>query len=281
MNKIKLVCDSLSDIPKSLIDKYNIHMVPLTVIFDNKEYIDGVDLSKQEFYKVLRNSEVVPKTSQCTYMQFLNVFKKYIDEGKTIIYIGGSSSLSGTLQSATMAKNDLDGEIHIFDTKNVSIGSSCLVLSAAEMINKGCDVLSIISHLENIKSNIKTFFTVDTLEYLKRGGRVSFTKATIGNMLNIKPIFSIEDGVINSVDQARGKKQVLNKIINNIKEQIGNDLSKKRVIVAYGDNESDLELFKSRLESEFKLGDLIIENIGSSICSHTGPGVMGIACSDI
>lgn len=281
MKNIKLICDSLSDIPKDLINKYNIEMVPLTVIFNDKEDVDGVDLSKMEFYKLLRNSKSIPKTSQCTYIQFLNVFKQYIDKYETILYIGGSSLLSGTLQSATMAKNDLDGDIHIFDTESVSIGSACLVLAAADMIQKGFEVLDIISRLEYLKSNIKTFFTVDTLDYLKKGGRVSLTKATIGNMLNIKPIFSIEDGVINCIEQVRGKKQVLNKIISNIKEKVGTDLSEKRIILAYGDNENEINSFKEKLESELIIGELIIENIGSCISSHTGPEVIGIACCDI
>lgn len=281
MSNIKLVCDSLSDIPKELINKYDIHVVPLTVIFDNKEYIDGIDLSKEEFYKILRNSENMPKTSQCTYIQFLDTFKKYISQGKDILYIGGSSAASGTLQSATMAKNDLDGEIHIFDTKSLSIGSACFVLSAAEMIEKGETIPNIINHLQGIKKSIKIFFTVDTLDYLQKGGRLSLAKATIGNMLNIKPILSIEEGIVKPVGQVRGKKQVLNKIINIIKENIGNDLSNKRVILTYGDNKLELSLFKEKIEEEFELSEIIVENVSSSICSHTGPGIIGIVCCDI
>lgn len=281
MSNIKLVCDSLSDIPKELINKYDIHVVPLTVIFDNKEYIDGIDLSKEEFYKILRNSENMPKTSQCTYIQFLDTFKKYISQGKDILYIGGSSAASGTLQSATMAKNDLDGEIHIFDTKSLSIGSACFVLSAAEMIEKGETIPNIINHLQEIKKSIKIFFTVDTLDYLQKGGRLSLAKATIGNMLNIKPILSIEEGIVKPVGQVRGKKQVLNKIINIIKENIGNDLSNKRVILTYGDNKLELSLFKEKIEEEFELSEIIVENVSSSICSHTGPGIIGIVCCDI
>lgn len=281
MNNIKLVCDSLSDVPKDLIDKYDIHVVPLTVIFDNKEYIDGVDLSKEDFYKMLRNSENMPKTSQCTYIQFLDVFKKYINQDKDVLYIGGSSTVSGTLQSAIMAKNDLEGEIHIFDTKNLSIGSACFVLAAAEMIKNGEAISNIINHLEKIKQSIKIFFTVDTLDYLQKGGRMSLAKATIGNMLSIKPIISIEEGFVKPIGQVRGKKQVLNKIINIIKEDIGNDLSKKRVIITCGDNNLELSSFKDKIEEEFNTSSIIVEHVGSSICAHTGPGIIGIVCSDI
>lgn len=281
MNNIKLVCDSLSDIPKELIDKYDIQVVPLTVIFDEKEYIDGIDISKEKFYKMLRSSEDIPKTSQCTYIQFRDIFKKYVSQGSDILYIGGSSSASGTLQSATMARNDLDGNIYIFDTKNLSIGSGCLVLSAAEMIAKGENIINIIAHLDKIKESVKIFFTVDNLDYLQKGGRISLAKATIGNMLNIKPILSVEEGLVKPVEQVRGKKQVLSKILNLIKENIGTDLSKKRVLLTYGDNKAEIVIFKEKIEKEFIVGEIIIENVSSSICSHTGPGIIGIACCDI
>ncbi|WP_250675617.1 DegV family protein [Paraclostridium ghonii] len=281
MSNIKLVCDSLSDIPKELIDKYDIHVVPLTVIFDEKEYIDGIDLSKEEFYKMLRNSENMPKTSQCTYIQFRDTFKKYLSQGKDILYIGGSSLASGTLQSATMAKNDLEGNIYIFDTKSLSIGGGSFALSASEMIAKEESIENIINHLEKIKESLKIFFTVDSLDYLQKGGRLSLAKATIGNMLNIKPILSIEEGTIKPIGQVRGKKQVLSKITNLIKESIGTDLRNKRVMLTYGDNKADIDSFKEKIEKEFIVDEIIIENVSSSICSHTGPGIIGIVCCDI
>ncbi len=278
MNKIKLICDSLSDIPKELLETYDIHEVPLTVIFDGKEYIDGIDLSKEEFYKMLRNSENMPKTSQCTYIQFRDVFKKYLNEDKDILYIGGSSTASGTLQSAMMAKNDLEGNIYIIDTQNLSIGSGCFLLSAAEMIEKNKNIEDIVDHLEKIKNNIEVLFTVDTLDYLQKGGRISLAKATIGNMLNIKPILSIQDGLVKPVNQVRGKKQVVSKIIALIKEKFGEDLSDKRIILGYGDNESEIISVEEKLKSEFNISEILTVNVSSCICAHTGPGIIGIAC---
>lgn len=278
MNKIKLICDSLSDIPKELLETYDIHEVPLTVIFDGKEYIDGIDLSKEEFYKMLRNSENMPKTSQCTYIQFRDAFKKYLNEDKDILYIGGSSTASGTLQSAMMAKNDLEGNIYIIDTQNLSIGSGCFLLSAAEMIEKNKNIEEIVDHLEKLKNNIEVLFTVDTLDYLQKGGRISLAKATIGNMLNIKPILSIQDGLVKPVNQVRGKKQVVIKIIALIKEKFGEDLSDKRIILGYGDNESEIISVEEKLKSEFNISEILTVNVSSCICAHTGPGIIGIAC---
>ena len=280
MNNIKLICDSLSDIPKELIDKYDIHVVPLTVIFGGKEYIDGIDLSKQEFYKMLRSSEDMPKTSQCTYIQFRDVFKRYLNEGNDILYIGGSSVASGTFQSAMMAKNDLDGNIYMIDTQNLSIGSGCLLLSAAEMLERKVDIKDILNHLENLKESVKVLFTVDTLEYLQKGGRISLAKATIGNMLNIKPILAIEEGLVKPINQVRGKKQVVSKILSLIKENFGEDLIKKRIILGFGDNDKEFNSFVERLKEEFKVGEIISVNVSTCICAHSGPGIIGIACCD-
>jgi DegV family protein with EDD domain len=280
MNNIKLICDSLSDIPNELIYKYDIHVVPLTVIFDGKEYIDGINLSKKEFYKMLRSSENMPKTSQCTYIQFKDVFEKYLNEGKDILYIGGSSAASGTFQSAMMAKNDLDGNIYMVDTQSLSIGSGCFLLSAASMIERKEDIKDILNHLESLKESIKVLFTVDTLDYLQKGGRISLAKATIGNMLNIKPILAVEGGLVKPVNQVRGKKQVMSKMISLIKESFGEDLSNKNIILGFGDNDRELDSFIEKLKEELSIEEVIKVNISTCICAHSGPGTLGIACCD-
>jgi DegV family protein with EDD domain len=281
MDNIKIICDSLSDIPMELIEKYDIEVVPLSITFNEKEYIDGIDLTKVEFYKMLRANDKLPKTSQVTYMAFKNIFEKYISQNRQIIYIGGSSKTSGTYQSAVMAKNDIkQGSINTFDSLSLSIGIGCMVLIAAKLAKEGKKVEEILNHLKNLRSNASLFFTVETLDYLQKGGRISLSKATIGNMLNIKPILCLEDGLIKPIFQVRGKKQVINKIVDIIKEQHGEDLSKKQVIVGCGDRDIDLEALKKKLNEEFKLEELLEVNLGSCICAHTGPGVLGIACCD-
>ncbi|MEG1312254.1 MAG: DegV family protein [Romboutsia sp.] len=280
MNNIKIICDSLTDIPTELIEKYDIDIVPLSVIFNDKEYIDGIDITKDEFYKMLRDNESLPKTSQVTYMSFKKVFEKYIKENKSVLYIGGSSNLSGTYQSAVMAKNDIEGEIYTFDSLSASIGGACIVLSAAKLVKEDKDINEILSHLEKLRNSISVFFTVDTLEYLQKGGRISLAKATIGNMLSIKPVISLEDGLVKPLAQARGKKQVIGKIVDLIKENHSQDLTNKRIIIGCGDNNQDLDLLKKKIMEELKIGDLIFVNIGSCICAHTGPSVVGIACCD-
>ena len=176
---IKILCDSITDLPVEIIDKYNVDVVPLTVIFNENEYLDGIDITSKDFYKVLRENETLPKTSQATYAQFVKFFEKYKDD--EVLYLSGSSAASGTYQSSLLAKNDLDSKITIFDTLNLSIGSGALVIKACEMVEEGLSVEEIVKNLENIKNNVGVFFSVDTLEYLKRGGRISSTKAALGN----------------------------------------------------------------------------------------------------
>ena len=273
---IKILCDSISDLPVEIIDKYNIDVVPLTVICNENEYLDGVDISNKDFYKLLRENETLPKTSQATYAQFVKFFEKYKDD--EVLYLSGSSAASGTYQSSLLAKNDLDSKITIFDTFNLSIGSGALVIKACEMVEEGLSVEEIVTNLEKIKNNVGVFFSVDTLEYLKRGGRISSTKAALGNLLNIKPILTVSDGLVVQKSQVRGKKQTFTNLVNCLVEKFGNDLSDKTIFLGYTDNNDDLETLKKTLLNNTNAKNIYNVNIGCVICSHSGPGVIGISC---
>ncbi len=273
---IKIICDSMSDIPNEIIEKYDIEVVPLTVIFNHVEYIDGIDIDNKEFYKMLRESESMPKTSQATYSQFRDIFEKYKDE--EVLYIGGSSSASGTYQSAVLAKNDGFENVHVFDTQNLSIGSALFVIKACEMREKGYSIEEIMNNLDLLKGTEQLFGSVDTLEYLKRGGRISSTTAMLGNLLSIKPILFVENGLVSQKSQVRGKKHVYSALVNSIADAYNNDLENRTIIVACGDNEKDLDALKNHLIEQYKIKDLYCANMGAAICSHTGPGVIAISC---
>ena len=274
---IKIICDSISDLPIEIIEKYNIDIVPLTVIFDNKEYLAGETLTTKEFYKILRDTDIMPKTSQATYVQFKSAFEKY-DENTEIIYIAGSSTASGTYQSAILAKNDGHANVSIFDTQNLSIGSALFVIKACEMVENGCSIEEIILSLEKLKNDVEVVFSVDTLEYLKMGGRISSTKAALGNLLSIKPILEVKDGLVVQKSQVRGKKQIYSTLAKTIVEKFGKDLKSRTIIIGCGDNIEDLEIMKESLEKEAEISNVYFVNIGCVVCSHSGPGVMGISC---
>ncbi len=273
---IKIICDSISDLPNEIIDKYDIDIVPLTVIFNNIEYTDRENLTKEDFYKMLRESDNMPTTSQATYVQFKSVFEKYSDD--EVLYICGSSIASGTYQSAMLAKNDGHDNVYIFDTENLSVGSALFVIKACEMRNDNYSINEILSTLEQYKDKSRVYFSVDTLDYLKKGGRISGTKANIGNLLSIKPILEVKDGLVAQKSQVRGKKHIYSSLIKLITSEFGNDLSDKKIIIGCGDNSSDLDILKETLYNETKVKDVHFVTIGCVICSHCGPGILGISC---
>lgn len=276
MDNIKIVCDSLCDVNKEYLEKYDIDMVPLTLILDGKEYRDGIDMQAEEFYKILRDENAYPKTSQATYAQFKEVFEKYTKEGKTILYISGSAVATGTCQSAIMAKNDTEGEIYIYDTNNLTFGAGFFVVKAAEMINEGKTINEVFKVLDEIKEKYILMFSVDTLEYLKKGGRISSTKATVGSLLNIKPILEVKDGLVSQVGQVRGKKNVLNKMIECVKERLGDDLEQDEVYIGYSDDPKETEKLTEMAKEIFKPKKIGYFVVGTCIGAHSGPGVGGI-----
>ena len=274
---IKIVCDSISDLPQEILDKYNVDIVPLTVIFNNTEYLAGENLTTKDFYKMLRESDSMPKTSQATYVQFKSVFEKY-DADTEVIYISGSSIASGTYQSAMLAKNDGHDNVFIFDTENLSIGSTLFVIKACEMVEMGYSAKEILSTLEKYKNNVEVAFSVDTLEYLKMGGRISSTKAALGNLLSIKPILEVKNGLVSQKSQVRGKKQIYSTLAKTIVNRFGKNLKDNTIIIGCGDNEEDFEIMKNALEKEAEVKNIYFVNIGCVVCSHSGPGIIGISC---
>lgn len=278
MSKIKIICDSLCDLDKSIVEQNDIEMIPLTVIIEDKEYRDGIDISKDDFYKKLRNENVYPKTSQVTYGQFKEVFEKYNEEGTSILYIAASSSATGTCQSAIMAKNDIDGDIRVFDSQQVCYGIARFVIEAVKLRDEGKNIDEIVEALEEMKDKVFVMFCTDTLEYLKKGGRISSTKAAIGNILNIKPILYVKDGLVSQLSQVRGKKNLVSKMIELAKDECG-DLAGQTAYVGYTDNDEDeINKFIDCIKEELHPDNIELFQIGTGIGTHSGPGAMGMIC---
>lgn len=280
--KIKLICDSLCDIPKEIQDKEYLDIVPLTIIFNDKEYKDGVDISKEKYYEVLKSYKEIPKTSQATYIQFSEIFNKYIDEGYKIVCINGSSKSSGTYQSAMLARSDMGekaNDIYIFDTLSLSLGIGQFVIKACYLIEEGLTPDSIIKELDSIRDSVMLFFAPKTLDYLKKSGRVSVATAIIGNILNLVPIFSFPNGEANLEEKVRGSKNLASKLVDMILEKNNGDLSDKVVTIGYGDNFKDFEKLEKEVQNRIKAKKVFITRGGACICSHTGPDILAISCS--
>lgn len=278
--KIKLICDSMCDIPEEINNKEFVEMIPLTITIDGKEYKDGVDFTKEEFYDILKNGKNLPKTSQITYVDFKNVFEKYIKEGYDIICITGSSKTSGTFQSANLAKADVGGNIYIFDSLFLSLGSGQYVIKTSELIEEGkLDASQIVQELENLRESVNLLFVPFTLEYLKQSGRLPSAVSFVGNMLSIKPICTMENGKNKIISKVRGTKQIASKLVDMILQINNGNVEDKIITIGYGSNEADFKKLQEEVSKKIKAKKLYITRGGSCICAHTGPEILAISSS--
>ena len=274
--KTRIIVDSTADLMPEY--KERVSVVPLTVHFGDQEYIDGVTIDHKTFYEKLVESDVLPTTSQATPDAFMKEFDKVKEAGESAVVITVSSKLSGTYQSATIAASEYEN-IYIVDSGTAAMGSGILVELAFELLDSGMSAEEIAKTLEEEKKKIIIVALVDTLEYLKKGGRVSKTVAFAGSVLNIKPVLSVVDGEINMLGKARGSKMGNNLLVQEIEKAGGIDFAKP-VMLGYS-GLSDALLLKYIEDSkhiwEGNLDEVRYTTIGSVIGTHAGPGAVIIA----
>ncbi|MFD3158468.1 DegV family protein [Haloimpatiens sp. FM7330] len=275
MNKIALITDSLSDVKKEIVDKYNIKILPLKIIYKNKEYQDKVDITPQEVYDKM--SEEVPTTSLPSMEEINSLFNNLEKEGYThAIAISVSSALSGTYNAIKLISDEFSKiKTHVFDSKLISMGEGSIVEKCAELINNGETFEKIITLLPKIKNTVHLYYIVDTLEYLKKGGRIGKVSGTIGQLLNIKPIISVgEDGKYYTHTKVRGKKQAINKLLD-LTQDILNKCKCKAYIMHGGAPDECKKMFEkfSKLPN---ITSIDTGEISPAAGVHTGPGLLGI-----
>ena len=220
--RVRIIVDSTADLAPEL--KNRVDVVPLTVHFDSEEYIDGVTITHEDFYNKLVESDVLPSTSQATPASFDKVFQEVEAAGDSAVVITVASQLSGTCQSARIAAEDYDN-IYVVDSGSVTLGAGILAEYARRCADEGMDAARIADLLETKKDDICLIAMLDTLEYLKKGGRISAAVAFAGGLLNIKPVINVKDGVINMLGKARGSKQGSNLLMQEIGKAGGIDFS--------------------------------------------------------
>lgn len=278
MAKIRIVTDSTADIPRTM--QEGLTIVPLKVHFGEKTYLDGITIQADEFYDKLTKSEQLPTTSQPSPQEFVNAYRQIQEEAGDDVHILSfhlSSSLSGTFQSAKLAQDMLAEEIDItvIDTKKASYGIGMLVAQVQEAINLGRSKEECIALAEQLIDNIATFFMVDTLEYLQKGGRIGRASAVLGSLLNIKPILSLnEEGVVYPLDKVRGSKKAIKRIIQAIREFTeGYDL---QLAICHAQAIEQAEELKRNLIEEFSVENVLLTDIGPVIGTHVGPKTLGV-----
>ncbi|MPW24602.1 DegV family EDD domain-containing protein [Alkalibaculum sp. M08DMB] len=273
---IRIVTDSASDLNIDIEKKYNIEIVPLTVNFDSQSYKDRVEITSEEFFNKLDESKVIPSTSQVNPKEFEDVFKSIIDEGDEILGIFLSSHLSGTYNAALIAKDMLkSNQITIIDSQMVSLSEGLLVYKAAVMASQGKSVNDIVEYINQVKESLKTIIVVDTLDYLRKGGRLTASQAFIGGILNLKPILTMSQGKLVPLNKVRGRKKTLQWINNWLKEN-NVDLTDKTIYIVHARDEKYLEELETMLIEEFGVKDIIKSEVGAIVGTHSGPGAIGM-----
>lgn len=276
--KIRLVVDSSSDLPRDFIQSNNIKVLPLTVIFDKKEYKDGIDINPTEFYTMLKNSVNMPTTSQVTPKAFIEAFKEILSIGDEILCITIGSNASGTCQSALLAQKDMKSDaISILDSNCLCMGAGYIIMMANALIKKGLTREEIISRLKPYTDNkIEHLFCVDTIEYLKKGGRIRASKAFVAEILNIKPILNVKDALTQPIGKVRGHKKIIPYYLTHMENTMDLDAN-PFLCVAHSQDREFAEEFIEAFKDKFKWDKPIyISEIGASVGTHAGPGVLAI-----
>lgn len=273
---IKIITDSTSELDKNIQKKYGIEVIPLHIIFGEKEYVDGVDISKKEFFEKLEKSSELPKTNQINEYQFVEAFDKYKQDTLLVILI--SSELSGTYNSALQAKKATNNDIHIIDSRNVSFGLGAIVIETAKFIASSGenDIDKIINHINMLIEKARVVAVVDTLRYLKAGGRLSSFGALLGGIFNIKPIIEVVGGKVISTGKARGTKNAF-VIMKQKYDQRNKDYS---IYLSSANSQQKIEeLMNFDTELKDTKKECILE-IGCTVGVHSGPGAVGVIYFD-
>lgn len=276
---VKFIVDSACDILPEEAKELGIIHLPLKVLFGENEYADSVDLSHEEFYEKLVESDVLPKTSQVPPADFEDAYRKVTEENNEAVVITVSGKLSGTYQSAMIAREDFEGKVFVVDSENVAIGERILVYRGLEYAKMGLKASEIADKLNEDKKKIRLMALLDTLEYLKKGGRISSAVAFAGGLLSIKPVVAVENGEVSLIGKARGSKQGNNLLRELVAKSKGIDFEKPFSLAYSGLSD---KLLKKYIEDSAELWkghteNLPIYTIGCAIGTHVGPGAIAVA----
>lgn len=277
MANITIITDSASDISQN--NNKGVTVLPMTITFGEENYEDGVSLTPDNFYMKLIESSALPKTSQVSPYAFGQAYENALKSADYVIVITLSSKLSGTYQSACIAADDYDGRVFVIDSENVTVGEQILIDYALSLIDKGIEVNTIVSQLNTMKKRIRLVALLDTLEYLKKGGRISSGAAFLGNVLSIKPVIAIVDGEVSFLGKARGSKQGNNFLIQQVDTYGGIDYSLPVLLGYTGCSTVLMDKYikdsSSLWEGRIPVPDII--QVGATIGTHIGPGGIAVA----
>ncbi len=268
---MQIITDSSCDLPKEIIDKNNIIVVPLNIEIDGENYVDGVNLTHEEFYKKMSVSRTLPKTSQPSPKSFTDAFKEAAKRTSEILCIHLSSKLSGTINGAIMAKEMMDNRIEVFDSLNGSLGLGMQVLKACEMLKQGVNLEKIVEKLKEYRDDMKVVVYLETLENAVKGGRVTRVKGMVANLLNLKAIVHVDKGYVEILKTIRGKKRAINYMLDQIAEK-NVDFKDKIIGITHCDCIEDALILKEQIIKRFNPAQVLLTTMGPVIGTHSGRG---------
>ncbi|BCN32155.1 DegV family protein [Anaeromicropila herbilytica] len=277
---LKIITDSASDIPKDLAKEYDVEVIPTPVVINEIDYLDGETIYPSEFYNLLRN-HVDIKTYHINAYMFKEHFEKYAKNRDSLIYICFSTGIAGTYNAANLAKEELlenysEFDLTIIDSKCASIGFGLVVYKAAKMLRENAPKQMIIDAIKYHCEHMEHVFTVETLDYLFKGGRLSRSSFVAGGLLDIKPIIKMDDkGALTSVEKVRGRQKSLKRLVEMVGET-GDSLSTQVIGLCHGDDEKTLKQVKEMLRTRYGCENFIETYVGCAIGAHTGPGIIGV-----
>jgi len=277
---IQVITDSAADLPAEIVKKYNITVVPLTVHIDGKEYADGIDISAQEFYEKMSKAKELPKTSQPSAASFIKVFKELESKGE-LLCINISSKLSGTYQTACLAKKISGVNVAVFDSWAATLGQGLQVIKAALLAEKGMSREHIIQFLTEYKKGLTHFVLLDTLENVVKGGRLSKFQGSLAKLLNIKVLLTGVEGALVTLEKIHGRKKALQRVIERMGEKLreAKDIPTRLFSISHFNNLKDAEMLKSQIMKNFNIKEeqFIVNEMGSTIATYAGEGGMVIS----
>lgn len=271
---VKIITDSASDIDFQLAKESGVHIIPVEIIFEDKTYLSG-EISNAQFYEMLENCKVLPKTSKITDVKFCEIFKPYANTGDDVLYFSMGAKLSGTYESALRAKEILNAKnIHVIDTDNITFGQGAIILETLRLIRQNMPLDKIFEKIEFFKKSVSVIAVIGDLKYLKLGGRLSGVAAIVGTLIKVKPVIRIKDGLVINVHKAIGMKKACEYII----EQAVNDRDENYpVYYAHANSPEKLNNFLETLNGRLPLPEKNgVFELGNTVGLHVGPDSIGL-----
>ncbi len=277
-HQIALITDSTCDVPRTLIEQYDITVVPLHVIWGDETFRDCVDMEPRAFYRRLTEDPEYPTTSHPTPEGFLATYEKAVEAGaEEIVVVSISSELSGAFQSANQAGTMIDHPVHVFDSKQTTMGLGWQVLAAARARESGGDASAMLQAAEGARQTVALYVSLDTMEYLYKGGRIGGATRLIGSLLNVKPLVYVDhdSGKVEAAGRVRTRKRGLSTLYDRFFEQLDTE-STMHIAIMHGDAPRDAERIAERIERDYAPAELLIDITGPVLGVHTGPRAIAL-----